>query len=521
MQTFTISPDTPFTPMSELVREHARQRPAHAALTDEGETLSYAQLDALMDRIAAALQQGGVQPGQAVAVCALNSARYAALFLGVLRAGAVVAPLAPSSTAESLASMLRDADAHLLFIDKAALELAPQAAGAPRCISLDGVARGLAFEDWLAPEGAKPAPVQVKPEAPFNIIYSSGTTGTPKGIVQSHGMRWAHIQRGLRYGYGPGTATLLATPLYSNTTLVAVLPTLTLGGTLVLMPKFNAAKFLKLAERLRATHAMLVPVQYQRLLDAPEFDQTDLSTLTTRFCTSAPFKADLKAEVLRRWPGKLTEYYGMTEGGVGCQLECHNHPDKLHTVGKPRDTTLVLMIDDEGKPVPRGELGEIVGHSAAMMNGYYRLPEKSAEVEWFDDQGRRYIRTGDVGRFDEDGFIVLGDRTKDMIISGGFNIYPQDIEAELVQNPEVRECSVFGVPSREWGETPGAYVVARDPARHPAELAEEVKAWLNSRVGKTQRVSDLIVVDSLPRSEIGKVLKRDLREQYQQRGVAV
>ncbi|ARU03350.1 4-coumarate--CoA ligase [Comamonas serinivorans] len=506
----------PFGTIPELIACHAQTRPDHTALIEGEQRLSYGELDAQMNRIAAALQRDGLVPGDVIAICATTSIAYVETFFGALRAGVVVAPLAPSATADHLGAMLDNSQAKLLFRDADIAQQWPAAGHTGQCIALDDRAEaGKPFSDWLTPVGTLPQPVQPDPQRGFNLIYSSGTTGVPKGIVQSLGMRWQHVNRGNVNGYTRDTIAIAATPMYSNTTLVAALPTLSMGGTLVLMPKFNAAKFLKLVEQHKVTHAMLVPVQYQRLLDAPEFDQTDLSTLTTKFCTSAPFKADLKAEVLRRWPGKLIEYYGMTEGGVGCQLECHTYPHKLHTVGKPREGTIVVMIDDQGKPLPPGELGEIVGHSAAMMNGYYRLPEKSAEIEWFDDQGRRYLRTGDVGRFDEDGFIVLGDRKKDMIISGGFNIYPQDIEAELVQHPEVRECSVIGVPSREWGETPVAYVVARDASRNPAELGAEVKAWLNGRVGKTQRVADLVVVDSLPRSEIGKVLKRDLRELYQ------
>lgn len=511
MQTFSITPDTPFTPMSELVREHARQRPGHAALRDDGLALNYAQLDALMDRVAAALQRDGVQPGQAVAICALNSARYAALFLGVLRAGAVVAPLAPSSTAESLASMLRDADAHLLFIDKAAQELVPQGAGAPRCISLDGIAQGQSFEDWLAPEGARPAPVQVQPEAPFNIIYSSGTTGTPKGIVQSHGMRWTHVMRGNRYEYGPGGTTLLATPLYSNTTLVVFFPTIAFGGSVVLMGKFDAARYLQLAQQHRATHTMLVPVQYQRIMALPQFGDFDLSSYRFKFCTSAPFSAALKADVLARWPGSLTEFYGMTEGGGTCILDAHLFPGKLHTVGKPAEGHDIRLIDEDGREVPPGEAGEVVGHSAGMMTSYHNQPEKTREAEWFDPAGKRFIRTGDVGRFDAEGFLTLFDRRKDMIISGGFNIYPSDLEAQLRLHPAVEDVAVVGVPSEQWGETPVAFVVSR---AGQAARAEEVMDWYNQRAGKTQRLADLRFVDELPRSAIGKVLKRELRDRY-------
>jgi acyl-CoA synthetase (AMP-forming)/AMP-acid ligase II len=258
-----------------------------------------------MDRIAAALQRDGVAPQQRIAICASASVEYAAVFLGALRAGVVVAPLAPGETAKSLAGMLADSGAKLLFVDAGTAASFPgtTAPDVPR-IGLDGSSAGRPFEDWLAPAGAVPAPVSPGPDWPFNIIYSSGTTGTPKGIVQPHAMRWAQVRRGGgAYGYGPDTVTLVATPLYSNTTLVVFLPTMAWGGTAVLMAKFNALEYLRLAERHRVTHAMLVPVQYQRLMALPEFGDFDLSSFRMKFCTSAPFAAALKADVLARWPG--------------------------------------------------------------------------------------------------------------------------------------------------------------------------------------------------------------------------
>ena len=304
------------------------------------------------------------------------------------------------------------------------------------------------------------------------------------------------------------TVTLLATPLYSNTTLVALLPALALGATVVMMGKFDTLHYLELAQQYRVTHTILVPVQYQRLMDDPAFDHFDLSSFQAKFSTSAPFGASLMAEVLRRWPGKLTEIYGMTEGGGRCELEAHRHPDKLHTVGRPASGHDIRLIDESGHEVAPGETGEVVGSSSAMMRGYHRLPEKTREVEWFDTTGKRFIRTGDVGRFDEDGFLILSDRMKDMVISGGFNIYPSDIEAELAAHPEVRESAVIGVSSRRWGETPAAFVVLKPGA---GVSAESLLAWVNGRLGKMQRLASLELVDALPRSEIGKVLKRELR----------
>ena len=505
----TIATDPAFRAIPDLIREHARARPGHLALAQGDERLDYAALDALMDRVAAALQRDGLRPGDAIAICAHSSPRYAAVFLGALRAGVAVAPLAPSVTAEQFAAMLRDSQAGLLFADAAA---APLLEGvALRRVALNSSLDGQPLDDWLAPAGTAPQPVALQPPMPFNIIYSSGTTGTPKGIVQPHGMRWAHVMRGTAYGYGPETVTLLSTPLYSNTTLVIFFPTLAFGGAVHLMAKFDAAGYLKQAEALRVTHTMLVPVQYQRLMTLPDFDRHDLQSFHMKFCTSAPFNAALKADVLKRWPGGLVEFYGMTEGGGSCILNAHEHPDKLHTVGRPAAGSDVRLIDERGHEVPPGEAGEVVGRSAGMMSGYHGQPEKTREAEWYDPSGQRFIRTGDIGRFDADGFLILFDRRKDMIISGGFNIYPSDLEGVLRGHPAVDDVAVVGVPSAEWGETPVAYVVVK-----PGSAAgdAELRDWCNARVGKTQRLHAVHLIDELPRSHIGKVLKRELRDRH-------
>ncbi len=508
-------PEQPFGIISDLIRFHARQQPQHAALIAGESTLNYAQFDVLIDRVAAALQRDGLRVGDALAICATASIEYALVFFGGLRAGVAVAPLAPSSTAESLAGMASDAEARLFFVDAAvAAELALLADRlTARLITLDGSENAAVdssrFVDWLAPEGAKPAAVTITPELPFNIIYSSGTTGSPKGIVQSHGMRWLHVQRGAVSGYGPQAVTLLSTPLYSNTTLVSFFPTLTLGGCVVLMPKFEANAYLTLAQKHRATHTMLVPVQYQRLMAHPEFDRFDLSSFLYKFCTSAPFAAALKEDVIKRWPGALIEYYGMTEGGGTCMLAAHEFPHKLHTVGVPVPGHDIRLIDDNGNEVAAGQVGEIVGHSLGIMNAYHRQPAKTAEAEWHDPSGKRFIRTGDIGRFDEDGFLTLMDRKKDMIISGGFNVYPSDLEAVLQQHSAVQEAAVVGLPSERWGETPVAFVALKPGSDL---TVEEVMDWANQRLGKTQRLAAVELVETLPRSAIGKVLKRELRD---------
>lgn len=493
-----------FATLPALIRAHAAERGAKHALVSGDGTMDYATLDRMMDRIAAALQRDSVSQRTCVAICATPSIDYGVVFLGILRAGCAATPLSPSATGESIAAMINDSAAPIVFVDALTRALIDGQAISAKVLDFDDGS----FAAWLAPEGTVPAPVTITPEDPFNVIYSSGTTGTPKGIVQSQAMRWAHIHRNSGAGFGDAV-TMLATPLYSNTTLVTFLPTLGWGGTAVIMAKFDARRFLELAARHRATHAMLVPVQYQRIMAVPDFDSFDLSSFRLKTCTSAPFSAALKADVVARWPGLLVEYYGMTEGGGTTMLVANAHPTKLHSVGTPIDGHDIRLIDDDGKEVAQGEMGEVVGRSPAMMTGYHGRQEATRAAEWFDAEGRRYIRHGDVGRFDEDGFLILMDRKKDLIISGGFNIYPSDLEAVLAQHPDVADCTVVGMPSEAWGETPVGFYVPRGEDSDAAAIM----AWTNKRLGKTQRLSALHLASELPRSAIGKVLKRELRDQ--------
>jgi long-chain acyl-CoA synthetase len=503
-------PDGEFRAIADLVREHALAAPDHIALIDLKRRLSFRELDGMMDRVAAALFAHGVAPRDTIAICAATSIEYVAVFLGALRIGVIVAPLAPSATPESLAAMTADCGAKILFVD-ATTRASFETVALPR-VALDDLPGENALSAWLGPAGERPRAVTIGADWIFNIIYSSGTTGIPKGIEQPHMMRWLQVKRLGSDSYGPASRSLISTPLYSNTTLVCLFPALASGGTAILMRRFDARQFLTLAEKHRATHAMLVPVQYSRIMAVPDFDAFDLSSFVMKLCTSAPFAAALKRDILQRWPGDLVEFYGMTEGGGSCILRAHQFPDKLHTVGRPHEGSDIRLIDDKEREIlAAGEAGEVVGRSDSMMTGYHNQPGKTREAEWFDAEGRRYIRTGDIGRFDADGFLTLLDRRKDMIISGGFNVYPSDLEAVLVQHGAVLEAGVVGVPSQAWGETPVAYVALKPGI---AIDADSLREWANARLGKTQRLAALRVVDCLPRSAIGKVLKRELRDRF-------
>ena len=499
--------DAEFGSFPGLIQAWGEFRGDAPALFDGTTNLTWRETAALVERIAARLQADGLERGQAVAILGTSTVEYALVFLAAIRAGGCAAPLTTSASPDQLAGMATDSGAIHLFIDRAKLnELGDFTLPISKQIVLDEE-----LYSFMAPEGTKAAPFEPAEKDPFNIIYSSGTTGIPKGIVHSHGMRWRQMTFRAAMNYGVDSRTLTSTPLYSNTTMAVFLPTMYSGGCASIMGKFDTEKWLQRAQDEKITHTMLVPVQYRRLMQFDRFDDYDLSTMKMKYCTSAPFPADLKGEVLKRMPGGLIEIYGMTEGGVACIFPIHEHPDKLHTVGKPAPGHFLKVIDENGNEVAPGVAGELIGKSSTMMLGYKNQPEKTREGYWIDpEDGSTWQRMGDVGRVDADGFVELVGRTKDVIISGGFNIFPIDLEAELLKDDRVAEAAVVGVPSESWGETPVGFVVLKNGADESS--LEDIRSTANSRLGKTQRVAELYAIDEMPRSHIGKLLKTELRE---------
>lgn len=495
----------PFGSFPAILVDWARAQPDALALVDDKSEVYWAELVGLIERLAARLVETGLQRGQSVAILGTSTVEYALVFLAAVRAGGVAAPLTTSASPEQLAGMAKDSGAIHLFIDAGkAAELGPDFMAEMIRVPLEEIGQ------WMAPPGSRAPEFEPDPKDSFNIIYSSGTTGIPKGIVHSHQMRWRQFAAtALSYlGAGLEVRSLASTPLYSNTTMVAFLAPLLAGGTIRIMGKFDCARWLAHAEADRTTVTMLVPVQYQRLMDFEGFDVFDLASLAMKYCTSAPFSADLKRQVLARMPGGLVEIYSMTEGGVVCLLAAHEFPDKLHTVGRPAPGSEMKVLDDNDREVPPGTPGNLVGRSQTMMSGYKNRPDKTAEAQWTDPDGGVWMRMGDIGRVDEDGFVELVGRAKDMIISGGFNIYPSDLEAELMREVDVIEAAVVGVESRQWGETPVGFVVLAQGARD----CGAIMAAVNARLGKTQRLSALHAIEEMPRSHIGKLLKTELRD---------
>lgn len=493
----------PFLDFGTAFAAAARIDPDKIAVIDEGGALCWRDFGDLVFRVAGRLTAEGIGPGARVAVLADNSARYLALYAAILCAGGCVVPLPTSAQAQTLAGMLADCAPVMVFASAAHLAQARDLA--PGALPVEGI------DDWAGATAPLAAPVAVPLDALFDLIYSSGTTGTPKGIVHDHRFRGRQLERMPRFGLDGQARLMMSTPLYSNTTLVAALPVMAKGGTIISMAKFDTAQFLHLAETHRASHAMLVPVQYMRLMRDPGFDRHDLSAFRVKMSTSAPLPGPLIRDINARWPGDLFELYGMTEGGVSTVLHANAHPDKLDTVGKPAEGCDVRIIDETGRELPPTEFGEIVGRSGSMMPCYLNAEDKTRDILWRSPEGLDYIRTGDMGRFDADGFLHLMDRRKDMIISGGFNIYAVDLERVLRAHPAVIDVAVIAVPSDAWGESPMALVVIRPGDATPPE---EIRTWANAQLGKTQRLVAIEPRDDLPRNAIGKIEKKALRAPY-------
>jgi acyl-CoA synthetase (AMP-forming)/AMP-acid ligase II len=304
---------------------------------------------------------------------------------------------------------------------------------------------------------------------------------------------------------------MTTTALYSNGTWLMVLPALFAGGTVVVMPEFSPGEFLQTVQQENITHTFMVPTQFIVTLEDPSFDEHDLSSLEAVLCAGSPLRPDTKAEVLQRLTANLYDMYGFSEG-FATMNKPHMHALKPDSVGTPVLGFDVKIIADDDSEAGPGEVGEIAGYGAGMMKEYHRRPDATEAVIWLAPDGRSFIRSGDIGKLDEDGFLYILDRKKDMIISGGFNVFPADIETIVGEHEDVSDVTVIGVPHEKWGETPLALIIPRGDAD-----AAGICAWANERLAKHQRLSNVEFREEFPRNALGKVLKRILRDEIEER----
>ncbi len=499
-----------------ILTRHARYQPDKLAVVFEEKRLTYRQFNGRVNRLANTLLNEGIRKGDKVATILPNCLELLEIYWAVARIGAVVVPLSPLLRGKGLSRLINDSDAAIVITEAAFVKhLEPAreeltAVSPHHFILTDGPnLPGYRLYQALtaAANTTEPPATPVDRDDPYNIIYSSGTTGLPKGIVHTHAIRYAYCTSfGLAYRITPESVILHTGSLVFNGAFLTLMPAFFLGATYILHRQFDPAAMIETVAAEGVTHTMMVPSQIIAMLHAPNFSGEKMQSLEMICSVGAPLHLEHKRELDRRLPGRFYELYGLTEGFVTI-LDKNDFPQKPGSVGAPPPGFEMRIVNAEGAACEPNEVGEIVGRGPITMPGYYKRPDLTANA--IRDG---WLFSGDLGYEDEDGFLYLVDRQKDLIISGGVNVYPRDIEEIIVQHPAVRETAVFGIPDDKWGETPAAAVILHQPG---SITAPELRQWINERVeARFQKVSELIIKEDFPRSVAGKTLKRTMREPY-------
>ncbi len=517
--------------------DDAVARRGDRALVDfYGARISYRRFGALAEGFAAALQGMGVKPGDRVGLFLPNVPDYLVAYYGVLKAGAIVVNMSPLYSVEELAHQVADSGTHVVvtcdvpqlyrtaatLLDRGAIsrlvvgslsgwlppvkrllfrllrrkDRAKLANNDPRIMTLHGAIRA-------APGFV---PVAIDPAAVAIIQYTGGTTGTPKGATITHAALTANARQIIAIDphAGDDDRIIGVLPLFHIFANAAVLNrTMMAGGTIVLLPRFDAAQTLAAITRTKATGLPGVPTMFQALLDHPAIGRTNFASLRACISGGAPLPAEVKARFEATTGAIMCEGYGLTESGIAT-VNPYEGVNKNGTIGQPLPATRIRLVDrdDPSRPPREGEPGEIVIAGPQVMTGYWNRPDATADA--FIDG---YLRTGDVGTIDADGYIRIVDRLKDMISVGGFKVFPSQVEAVLYRHPAVKEALVIGIPDRYHGEMPKAFVTLFDGAD---ATGEAICDWLNPQLGKHERVIAVEIRASLPKTMIGKLSRKEL-----------
>jgi len=489
--------------LASLITESAAGVPAGVAIRLGDRHLTYAELDERSARLAALLRERGMEQGDRVGVMLPNVLEFPIAYYGVLRAGGVVVPMNVLLKRREIAFYLQDSGARtLLAWHGFAAEAHDGAADAG--VELIEVEPG-SFAELLSEREPLDALAETDEEDTAVILYTSGTTGKPKGAELTHFnlSRNSDIASRTTCEIQRGDVVLGALPLFhSFGQTVSMNASLRVGATLTLLPKFDPSDALAIMQRDRVTHFYGVPTMYGALLHHPERESYDTSTLRT--CITGG--ASMPVEVLRGFEEafgcEVLEGYGLSETSPVASSNHPGRPRKPGSIGTPLEEVEMKVVDESDREVPQGEVGEIVIRGHNVMKGYWQRPEATEEAMrggWF--------HSGDMARVDEDGYFFIVDRKKDMIIRGGYNVYPREVEEVLYEHPKIREAAVVGVPDREWGEEIGAAVVLHEGE----EMApEEVSAYVKERIAAYKYPRVVWFLDDLPKGPTGKILKREL-----------
>ncbi len=499
--------------------------PGAACLTTDGETLSYAEVQQLSFRIAAGLAASGVRPGGKVAILAANDPLAFSCVFGISRAGAIWCPINPRNEAAENRELLDQFDCEVLIYQAAfeplvnrirdqlpkvhtfvCLDQDPGAGPSPH---LQGRNVG-----WDAFSGgvSQPAPDLTDPDELALIVGTGGTTGRPKGVMLSNtNLETMTALTLMGYPFGDRPVYLALAPL-THAAGVLCFPVLASGGEIVIMRAPDVHKFLELIPRHRVTHTFLPPTLIYMVLAAPELDTTDLSSLRCFWYGAAPMSVSRLEEALQRIGPVMAQLFGQTEAPMMISiLPPADHFDaagniareRLASAGRPSPLVTTAIMAADGSLLPRGERGEIVVRGSLVMKGYYRNPEATAAASAYG-----WHHTGDIGYLDDENYLYIVDRAKDMIITGGFNVYSTEVEQALMAHPAVQDCAVIGQPDDKWGERVVAVVQLQPGA---SVDAVELIAFAKERIGSVKAPKDVLVWSELPRSKVGKVLKPDIK----------
>ena len=506
--------------INNLIQHHARYRSSNTAIVFGENRLTYGQFYERVNRLGQALLDIGLQKGDKVATLLPNCLEVLDIYWAAAQIGLVVVPLSTMLRGQALVTLLNDSDTVAIFGTQDLLDhLMPLRAKLPLISPDRYIVVGLDHNDNLytdyhhlmSQSSPKPTPeVPIEPDDLYNIIYSSGTTGSPKGIIHTHFVRSIYcLTFATSFRITPESIICHAGSLAFNGSFLTLMPTFFQGATYVLMSHFDVDTLIDTIATEKVTHIVMVPSQIIALLNSSRFDAQKLKSLEMICTVGAPLHLEHKEKLNRLLPGVFYELYGLTEG-FSTILDKTMYASKPNSVGVPPPMHQLKICDEQGNTLSPGQVGEVVGRGPKTMAGYYKRPDLTQQVLKSDG----WLFTGDLGYVDEDGYLYLVDRKKDMIISGGVNVYPRDIEEIIVKHPAVREAAVFGVPHERWGETPLAAVILHD---NQSVSAETLREWINEHVDAAyQRVAAVILCDDFPRSVAGKTLKRMLREEFLQ-----
>ena len=490
---------------------------SRASLTPEKEALicedirrNYSELNSRANRFANAMEKFGVTRGDRVALLALNEPEYYDIMFGLAKIGAIMVPVNYRLAGPEMQFILSDCGAKIFVFGREYVEI------------VDSFRNDIPTEKFLAisddpPEWAESYEAVIQGESDaepeikggdddtLTILYTSGTTGRPKGAELSHSYYfWTSVNMFSTLGW-PGDTILVALPLFHIGALGGLPMFVHLGGRVVLLRSLDPKRFLELIQEEKVNGFGSVPVLLDFLKFVPDFEKYDWSSVNIILVYAAPVPVSLIEE--HNEAGiEVRQLYGMTEWCTGSVLDAENAISKAGSCGKPFFHTEIRLVDLDGNDVGPDEKGEILMRSQALMNGYWNRPEDSAAA-----LKGGWLHSGDIGRMDKDGFLYIMDRKKDMIISGGENIYPAEIESSIMAHPKVADVGVIGFQHEKWGEAVKAIIVVKNGE----ELTEEEFIdWCNGKIGRYKIPKSVVFVDSIPRTPTGKILKRELREMY-------